>query len=258
MNSVQHQNRAPAVCNQCGFIFPSPFSLAGTRNSAVVGCATNCPKCGGSARILDSFTDSAGRLYVKDLFDYIQNYRKPQKLEELKNNLEAANDEITAGELADTLLEIEPGFSRFSELIKSLPGSAVTNLVTILISLITLVITYQTWVGGAEEHEEKMEIERAQLEIARENLEYQKQMDKEQENQDKQAELEREKIKAQIEQLKLNFEKKLKDAARTQPSQTTQTPTKGKTRIKGNQRNKPCPCGSGLKAKKCHPNGFLG
>ena len=237
-------------------MFPSPFSLAGLRNSAVVGCATNCPKCGGSARVLDSFTDSAGRLYVKELFDYIQNYRNPQKLEELKNNLEAANDEITAAELADTLAEIEPGFSRFSELIKSLPGSAVTNLINILISLITLVITYQTWIGSTEDHEEKMEIEHEQLEVAREILEYQKQKDKEQKNQDKQAELERENIKAQIEQLKLDFENKLQDAARIQPNQTTQSPSTGKTRIKGNQRNKPCPCGSGIKAKKCHPNGF--
>ncbi|MGR3970359.1 SEC-C metal-binding domain-containing protein [Shewanella sp. 1180_01] len=29
-----------------------------------------------------------------------------------------------------------------------------------------------------------------------------------------------------------------------------------KCNLKGNQRNVPCLCGSGLKAKKCHPNGY--
>jgi len=115
-------NSIPAVCNRCGFTFPSPFSLGG-RNSAVIDCGTNCPKCGGDARVLDSFTDSQGRLHIRDFFNYVQEFKDPQKLIELKSNLEAANDTITPVELADSLAKIEPGIENFKSVIQSIPAS---------------------------------------------------------------------------------------------------------------------------------------
>ena len=109
-------NSIPAVCNTCGFTFPSPFSLGG-RNCEVIDCGTNCPKCGGHARVLDSFTDSQGFLHIRGFFNYVQKFQDAKKLIELKSKLEAASENITSIELADSLAKIEPGIENFKNVI---------------------------------------------------------------------------------------------------------------------------------------------
>lgn len=249
-------NSIPAVCSNCGFTFPSPISLGSSRNSSVTNCSTNCPRCGGSARVLDSFTDSEGQLHIRDLFNFVQNFNDPKKLNEIKSNLEAANDAMTAVELADTLAEIEPGFDNFRKIIRSIPAKSIASFIHVLISIITLVIMYQTWQATEENHDEDIDVSRAQLELSREEFEYKKQQDEINKASKDQADKERNEIKKQIEDLKLEFERKLKvvEGNKSKPVQHINNATK--SILKGNCRNKPCPCGSGKKAKKCHPNGF--
>jgi hypothetical protein len=256
MNSNRHMNSIPAVCNRCGFTFASSFSLDNSRNSMVIGCGINCPKCGGDARVLDSFTDSQGHLHIRDLFNYLQNYKDTRKLEELKHSLEAANESITAVELANALAEIEPGFEKFKNLIRSIPGNSISNFINTLVQIILLLIAYQTWQSTEENYHESMEVQRVQLEFSREQFEYQKQQDKNNRDSQKQTEKEREEIKRQIEALKAEFERKLKEVGKKSSIANQQRTSKYKSNLKGNCRNKPCPCGSGMKAKKCHPNGF--
>lgn len=240
----------PAVCNRCGYTFVSPFSLGNSRNSAVIGCGTTCPKCGGNASVIDSYTDSEGRLHIQDVFNYVQTFKDTAKLKVLKTDLEAANDKITAEELADTLAEIEPGFDKFKSIIQSLPSASISSFISILVSILTLVILYQTWQSSEDNHNESIGIQKSQLELSREQFEYQKEQDKKDNNSKSIADKERENIQKQIDDLKKEFDKKLKNIEQKNNSNTT------KTRLKGNCRNKPCPCGSGKKAKKCHPNGY--
>ncbi len=201
----------PAVCYKCGYTFISPFDLIGSRNCKVTGCSTNCPRCGGDVSVPDGFTDSQGTLHVKELFNYVQEFNDTKILSELKNNLEAANDAITARELVENLTEIEPSFAKFKSAIQAIPATSIPVFITILLSLITLVIMYQSWQSSEENHDESMDVQRAQLELSREQFEHQKQKDDGNEIIQNQAEKERELIRKQIEELRLEFDRKFSD-----------------------------------------------
>jgi len=115
----------------------------------------------------------------------------------------------------------------------------------------------QTWQATQENHDETMSVQQAQFELSREQFNYQKQQDKNNQNDQGQAKKEREKIKSQIEDLKMDFEKFLKPVEDKNSISPQQAKSMQKPKLKGNCRNKPCPCGSTKKAKKCHPNGYL-
>ena len=249
-------NSIPAVCNKCRFTFPSGFSLGNSRNSAIINCGTNCPRCGCDARVLDSFTDSQGLLHIRDLFNYVQGFKDPQKLIELKSKLEATNEDITAIELADSLAKIEPGSESFKNVILSIPESSFDSFIKHLLTIIGLVIMFLAYKGTEENHDESMNVQQAQFELSREQFEYQKQQDKNNQYIQGQAEKEREEIKRKIEDLKRDFEIKLKQADEKNSRPAQQEKSIQIPRLKGNCRNKPCPCGSTKKAKKCHPNGY--
>lgn len=68
-----------------------------------------------------------------------------------------------------------------------------------------------------------------------------------------------------VDELEDKLELLLKSLEEIPPSAPTQQlappskpnhPAQPKCKLKGSQRNKPCFCGSGLKAKKCHPFGI--
>jgi len=247
-------NGIPAVCNKCEYTFASPFSLENSRNSAVIGCGSSCPKCGGNSTVINSYTDSEGRLHIQDFFKYVQGFKDTAKLKTLKTDLEAANDKITAEELADTLAAIEPDFDKFKSIIQSLPAASISSFIQILVSILTLVILYQTSHSSDENHEESIEIQKSQLDFSREQFEYNKEQDKNNQSNKSQADKERENIQKQIDDLKKEFDKKLKNI---EASKENVILPSTKPHLKGSCRNKSCPCGSGKKAKKCHPNGYL-
>jgi predicted Holliday junction resolvase-like endonuclease len=134
-----------------------------------------------------------------------------------------------------------------------LPAASISSFIHILVSILTLVILYQTWQSSDENHEESIEIQKSQLDLSREQFEYNKEQDKSSRNNKSYAEKERENIQKQIDELRKEFDKKLK---KIEASKQNVIAPSIKSHLKGNCRNKPCPCGSGKKAKKCHPNGY--
>ena len=212
------------------------FSLGNSRNSVVLGCATNCPKCDGNATVFDSYTDSKGHLHIQDFFKYVQAFKDTAKLKILKTDLEAANDKITAEELADTLADIEPGFEKFKSIIQSLPSASISSFISILVSILTLVILYQSWQSSEENHDESIEVQKSQLNLSREQFEYQKEQDKNNQNSKSQADKERANIQKQIDDLKKEFDQKLKNI---EASKEKVNSSVSKQRLKGNLRKKP-------------------
>lgn len=242
-------NGIPAVCDSCGFVFQSPFSLAGSRNSQVLNCGTNCPKCNGNARVIDSYTDASGQLRFGRLVNQLKSLTDLGKLQSFKDQVAANEDQITAIEISEALTELDPSFSNYTSLVKSIPPSAIKYFINLVMGIITLVIAYQTWQSADENHEESLELQRDQLSLAREEFEYKKKMDK------GESVGEREKLEGKIDTLRKEFEAKLESLANSNDKRIQAR--EKKSPVKGNMRNKPCPCGSGIKAKKCHPNGCV-
>jgi len=200
---------------------------------------------------MDSFTDSSGELHVQGLFQHLQQFKDHKKLEALQVNIEAANDAITAVELSEALTELDPSFSQFSKVITSIPPSAIKYFINVLMGIITLVIAYQTWQSADENHDESISLQRDQLELSREEFEYKKEQDKNQES------IEKQEIERKINELRFDFERKLREIESSRNRSQRETPIQVKSSLKGSERNKPCPCGSGRKAKRCHPNGMV-
>jgi hypothetical protein len=242
-------NGIPAVCDSCGFVFPSPFALTGTRNSQVVNCGTNCPRCNGNARVVDSYTDSSGELRFGKIINQLKTITDVEKLNTFKSQMAANEDQLTAAGLSEALTDLDPSFSNFSSLVSSIPPSAIKYFINLLLAIITLVIAYQTWQSADENHDESLELQRDQLSLAREEFEYNKKQDQ---NETASGKIH---LDEKIDNLRSEFENKLNDIQKaninTDKVQLSRRP------LKGNARNKPCPCGSGIKAKKCHRNGCI-
>lgn len=242
----------PCQCTNpnCGLIFQARNPVGGGgSNITFTGNMTNCPRCGQTAYFADWNTDSQGRFHLKGFFSTLSNVKDVEKLRKLKDNLEAANETITAHELADTLVEIEPGFKEFKVALKSIPENKINFLVQTLLTIITLVIMLKTLQSSDENHKESINLQREQFE-------YQKERDKIQDETRLQEGQERERLQKQIEQLQREFEEKIETINNEARTKKEIQPSMRGSRLKGSSRNKPCPCGSEIKAKKCHPNGY--
>lgn len=240
----------PCQCTNpdCGITFQARNPVGGSgSNIQFTGNMTNCPRCGQKAYYADWHTDSQGEFHLKGFFSALRGLQDVDKLRALKFDLEAANDNVTAHELADTLVELEPGFEKFKKALSSIPANKVGSLVQTLISIITIVIMLQTWQSSDENHEENIAFQQEQFE-------YQKERDAKQDTISSKADQERDNLQRQIDELQKQFEEKIKEYHTQKPGADASGAHGAK--LKGSCRNKPCPCGSGKKAKKCHPNGF--
>ncbi len=237
----QSPDKLPAKClnNACRHEFNGHnpiFVGGGSRGITVQGFKITCPKCGSWAQQVDWEIDWQGKFQITSLLADLRNIDDSEKLKKLKSNLEAANDENIATELTDALEQVDPSFSQYRDYLKSLSAKSNYTLINLLISLIMLFITGASFVvqsDSKEISEEANEIQRESLELEKEKFNYQKQQDAQ-------------KVK--------ELEEKIKNLIRSDKSETNKLPNK--CFIKGSLRNKPCPCGSGKKAKKCHPYGL--
>ena len=249
---------------KCGHTFLSRnpiFIGGGSTNITVRGTRVPCERCGAWATQLDWDIDSQGRFQLREIFDEIRNYGNVVRLKEFQEHVtEAANDEITANELADALGEVDPRFAKFKTYIKSLPKKELAIFINALFLLLTLVFTIASYYEQAEANELTKEANATQ----RESLSIQQQQ------------LELDQLKFKTEQAKREADQKvdeledklelllksLEEIPYSVPTQQLAPPSKPKQpaqpqcNLRGNQRNKPCFCGSGLKAKKCHPFGI--
>lgn len=221
----------------------------GGANFVFQGNMTNCPKCGQTAYYADWSTDSSGQFHLGGFFSELRAYRDVGKLEELKSELEAANDSVTAQELADVLIEIEPGFKKFKQAIALIPAGKIGTVIQTLVSIITLLVLLNQWSSDEEFKEE-------QLKLQREQFEYQKERDRKSDSEKSESEKEIENIQRQIDTLQQQLQQNLEENSQGRNLGPRNGSSPG-SKLKGNCRNKPCPCGSGKKAKKCHPNGYV-
>jgi hypothetical protein len=212
----------------------SPIAGAGV---TMQNCGTRCPRCGGDARILDGTMMPGGLYKVKDLFDFVSKLQDTETLHKVKTVLESANDQAYAEDLIDALTEIDPAFEKFKTAIKNLPYSKLEKLVDKLLVLIGILVTYYAIVRTDEANKANLQLQEQQYELNRAQFEYQMDRDKSESE-----------LKEKIRELRESIEEDIHEPTR-------ETPRKGK--LRGCDRNNPCPCGSGKKYKKCHPNGYV-
>lgn len=230
----------------CGYSFVAPNPIGGGGfNITFTNNSTRCPRCGGVAKYPDWHTDSLGDFHFDEIFSQVTKVKDTVKLSLVRDNLEAANEDFTADDLADALVELDPSFARFKENIRKLPAVTVISLVTMLFTFISLVLMYQQLRVSEDALEASNQFQHQQLDLAREQFEYQKQKDLSEQKTNRTAE----DLEAEIQEMKKMFEERLRHLE-PKPKKI-----KPKPLLKASLRNKLCPCGSGLKSKKCHPRG---
>ncbi|ANQ26012.1 hypothetical protein BA894_05970 [Vibrio natriegens] len=271
MNAHAEQNQAADLlvtkCTNpsCGHTFLSrnPIFVGGNSRDIVVrGTRVPCERCGSWAIQQDWDIDSQGNFQLRDMVNEIRNLDNVVRLKEFQEYVhEAANDEITANELADALSEVDPRFAKFKSYIKSLHKKDLKKVVETLLLVLTLVITIASYV----EQSEANELAKEANELAKESNETQAKAVSIQQNQ---YELDKRKFEAEqshreSDQRVSELEEQIEILLRSledKPNQSVQPPktppSQPKCNLKGNQRNQPCFCGSGQKAKKCHPYGL--
>ncbi|HHX8662398.1 SEC-C domain-containing protein [Vibrio alginolyticus] len=246
----------------CGHTFLSrnPIFVSGnSRDIHVRGTRVPCERCGSWAIQQDWDIDSQGNFQLREMVNEIRNINNVVRLREFQEHVyEAANDEITANELADALSEVDPRFAKFKNYIKSLPEKDLKKVVETLLLVLTLVFTIASYVEQSEANDLAKESNDTQANaVSIQQKQYE--LDKRKfEAEQTQRESDRRvlELEEQIETLLRSIEEMpvIDNSNRIQPSDAL--PVQPKSKLKGNQRNKPCLCGSGVKAKKCHPYGL--
>lgn len=233
-------NKLPCICNnpKCGCQFYANNPIGGSAGShfSFFGNKTTCPKCGNTARYIDWSTDSQGNFHLHGFFNVVREIKDVEKLKNIKAELEAANDAVTATELADTLAELDPNFSKFRNLVKEIPPSETKFFITTLLQFIILVMMVLTWRSSQEQHDENIKILQDQQVFAKEQFDYQKQRD----ISDDKTKDEINEINKKISEIQSNFERKLKEIEMKNNKETIPP-----------SRVSPCPCGSGMRYKQC-------
>ena len=184
----------PTICNKCGRIFESGFSVTGAEQVFMEGCTAGpCPKCGSIGTIPNGmyrFINGALTLLNSD------NYSKSD-LRYLTNELRKIRDNKAS--IEEVALEIEETSPKFSEILDLLPKTREEKRndfqfwINTIISLLMLLTTFKPSTSNGN----NINIEQVI------NVMY------------------------QSEELQSDYSK-------------------------GIGRNEKCPCGSGLKFKKCH------
>jgi hypothetical protein len=248
----------PCKCSNpsCGITFYARNPVGGGgANFQFTGNTTNCPKCNQTAHYVDWSTDSKGKFQIKGFFSALRDFEGIGKLQTLKVDLEANNNFITAHELADTLVELDPSFEKFKTVLTSIPSDKTQFFIQTIVSIIMVMIMLQTLQSTDENHDESIGIQREQHNLSREQFEYQKEKDAKQGATNSAIKLEQDELKNKIDLLENEFEEKLNKLENRKFNRESFQQYEGKSKLKGNCRNKPCLCGSGIKAKKCHPKG---
>lgn len=247
----------------CGHVFYSrnPIFITGnSRDVSIKGTRVPCERCGSEALQQDWEIDSDGRFQLHELLTELRNEQLAPKLKEFKGNFEAANDTVSGEDLADVLEQVEPKFARFRQVLSNLSPKAIELTVTIILTIITIQQCYlmsesnELASESNELQEKELSIQERQLKLEEEKLDFERhklEVAKEEAAlASKVAELE-----STLDELTKSPERDLPPLSSTNYPPKVKTLREGTRSLKGSLRNKPCPCGSGLKAKKCHPQG---
>ncbi|MEH6784269.1 MAG: SEC-C domain-containing protein [Alcanivorax jadensis] len=209
--------------------------------------------------MMDWSLDRHGRLELKGFFNELKGLKDPDVISAIRERLDAANeDRITAEALTDALVEIEPAFERYRKAIAALPGKHLKQLITVMLILLPVVWQMRSYYQAQEHHNENMDMLRAQQTLSEQQFEYQKERDRAEDLRADAERAEQDRLEERVKEIERDFEERLKklEAESFNGSQSKgnqSAAVQKQPRIKGADRNKPCPCGSGIKAKKCHP-----
>jgi len=103
--------RIPAYCPNCGSIFPSPVALGGGARVVMENVSTNCPRCGGMARMDGEFFGAEDAIHI-----IRSSLLTPDRLQAFARMLrEAYETEQSLEETKKKAAEIDPALGRAVE-----------------------------------------------------------------------------------------------------------------------------------------------
>lgn len=238
----------PATCLNCGLTFSSPIVATGRMN-AYVDNSMPCPRCGGPAPIADATTDALGNVHIREAFKYLRSIDDPVRLRAIKSKLEAVSQPGSGAAVAAELDEVDAEFGAMvAAYLKDTPRVDVVMLAKAFVALLTLWLVFRTYQATTQ----GVAAQEAQVAISAAQFEYQKARDAKQDSAAEALRQDPEQLLQRIQQLERSVQDQLETRSGPYKQQRPAGPTE---RLKGADRNKPCACGSGMKAKKCHPNG---
>jgi hypothetical protein len=128
--------RIPAVCDNCGTLFPSPIEAGKSAKLTFVECkAGPCPRCGSYGHIPDGVYD-----FIENTIRLFSESRKKSELERLARILRKARDEGASLDQIGTSIQKEaPGISSLKDLLPK-SRSDLYAFLSIVISLISLIL----------------------------------------------------------------------------------------------------------------------
>lgn len=237
---------------RCGHIFHSrnPILVTGnSRDIKVRGTKVNCERCGALAIQQDWDIDGQGKFKLRNLLNDIRQHQNVAGLVKYKERLEqAANEPIGSDEVVEVLQAVDPKYAQFKTFLSSLSKQDISIIIGALTLLATIWAIYLQAEANEIGHEgnslqkSALTLQERQLELDREKFEFEKhKFESEKSKSTPQKEIAV--LEAQLDEFFNSMDKSLNASSKT------------KKGLKGNLRNKPCPCGSGVKSKKCHPNG---
>jgi SEC-C motif-containing protein len=141
--------KAPAVCDICGTIFPSPFNIL-AENVGLFNIGVGpCPKCGGEGSVPDgiySFIDNTILL----LSDRTRTKSELQKLADILTD--ARKKQATTQELSEKIQKELPELSSLKDILPK-TRTELYAFIAIILTIITILVT--SW---SRDHEPKIEI----------------------------------------------------------------------------------------------------
>lgn len=129
--------RLPAFCLNCGLAFPSPFELQNAAHIDIRNVATNCPSCGGTARIPDGAYRVFGSV-VEILMGPASSIERIHSFQRVLR--EAQQKQQTREEIQAKLAAAEP---ELSSIASALPETRVElyAFISVLLTLLTLIVS---------------------------------------------------------------------------------------------------------------------
>lgn len=249
--------KVPCKClnPKCGITFLSSNLVGGGGpNNLVIDMKTNCPRCGSVSKVADFGTDAEGKPFIQmnDFVKFLRKFEDIEKLKSLKSSLEEAGPEVAANGLALKLNGFDKGFEKFNNLILSLSKEDLKDFIKLILTILTLLISYY---GLNELKENNDEVNRLEIE----KFEYQKQRDVKNDELEKKRHLleiqnNRIDIDKRINDLQQEFENKINSIKEIAPMDSVKKVNR--TKVKGYKMYLKCPCGSGSRTADCHPYGL--
>jgi hypothetical protein len=130
--------RVPAVCNNCGTIFPSGFEAENARNITFSGCGAGpCPVCGGNGHIPDGVNNFIGNT-IEFLTGPSRSANELQRLSDILR--QAQKDKASTDEIVEKIEKEIPELSSIKDLLPKTRSDLYTFIIIIL-TIISMILT---------------------------------------------------------------------------------------------------------------------